>query len=273
MIDIDIKKIESIIRHVAATEVLPLYNNLQKSDIREKNPGDFVTVADEASEKAFTALLGEALPGALIVGEEAVSKDKAVLERLKEDKPVWVIDPIDGTYNFSHGKKEFGILIALVQKGVTQHAWAYDVPGDRMAVARRGGGAFLDGRRINISCHATDLKQLTGQGGGAYAEFFAPVKPFFKDIINIRCSLHDYMNFLTGVSDFVVHANKVTPWDHAAVSLLTEEAGGYIAMDENGIPYDPTRFGPAFMLAAPDREWWVKLHAVLYPKLNRKRRA
>ena len=120
MIDIDTAKIEQIIRHVSATEVMPRFNNLLESEIRQKNPGDFVTVADEASERVFSKLLAEALPGSLVVGEEAVAKDLSVLDKLKGDQPVWVIDPIDGTYNYSHGSKKFGILISLMQSGVTQ---------------------------------------------------------------------------------------------------------------------------------------------------------
>ncbi len=115
---IDAAKIEAIIRHVAATEVMPRFKNLQQSDIREKNPGDFVTIADEASEREFTRLLQDALPGSLVVGEEAVSKDNTVLERLRDDKPVWVIDPIDGTKNFMAGIPFFGSLMAIEVDGV-----------------------------------------------------------------------------------------------------------------------------------------------------------
>jgi fructose-1,6-bisphosphatase/inositol monophosphatase family enzyme len=268
MRDIDTSKIADIIRHVAATEVMPRFNTLLKHEIREKNPGDFVTVADEASEKAFTALLHEALPGSLVVGEEAVSKDPSVLNKLKESQPVWVIDPIDGTYNYSHGSRNFGILISLIQNGVTQYGWAFDAPGNRMAIAQRGTGTYLDGKRMKVACKATEMKQLTGQGNGAGAPHFDPVRPLFKEIITLRCSLHDYMNFITGKSDFIVHLHKVTPWDHAASNLLAIEAGGYVGMDETGIPYDPTRCGPAFMLVAPDKSWYQKLHPVLYSKLR-----
>jgi fructose-1,6-bisphosphatase/inositol monophosphatase family enzyme len=265
MKDIDSKKIEDIIRHVAATEVMPRFNNLQKSDIREKNPGDFVTVADEASERVFTKLLVEALPGSLVVGEEAVSKDISVLDRFKGDKPVWVIDPIDGTYNFSHGSKKFGILISLVQNGATQYGWAFDAPGNRMAVAQRGAGTFLDGKRMKVNCTATEFKQLCGRGGGLAKILQSP----FKEIFNQRCSLHDFMDFITGATDFITHRPKVTPWDHAACCLLAEEAGGYVAMNETEIPYDPTLLGPAHLLIAPDKEWWQKLFPVVQPHARR----
>jgi len=262
MTDIDTAKIEAIIRHVAATEVMPRFNNLEKSDIREKGPGDLVTVADEASERVFTKLLAEALPGSLVVGEEAVSKDLSVLEKLKGDQPVWVIDPIDGTYNFSHGSKKFGILISLVQNGVTQYGWAFDAPGNRMAAGQRGAGAFLDGKRLKINCKATEMKQLVGRSSATMKSQAS----FFKELINQRCSLHDHMDFITGDADFVAHTPKVTPWDHAATSLLVQESGGYVAMNVEEIPYDPTLFGPALLLTAPDKTWWSKLFPVLYPQ-------
>jgi fructose-1,6-bisphosphatase/inositol monophosphatase family enzyme len=265
MTNIDTAKIESIIRHVAATEVMPRFKNLQKSDIREKGPGDLVTVADEASERAFTKLLAEALPGSLVVGEEAVSKDIAVLDKLKDSQPVWVIDPIDGTYNFAHGNEKFGILISLVQSGVTQYGWAFDVCGNRMAAAQRGAGTFLNGTRLKVSCTATSLKQLAGRGGGSAK---TPQSPF-KELFNQRCSLHDFMDFITGVADFITHTPKVTPWDHGAACLLAQEAGGYVAMNETEIPYDPTLYGPARLLVAPDRDWWQKLYPVLHPQARR----
>ena len=267
MIDIDTDKVEAVIRHVAATEVLPRFNTLLQFEIREKTPGDFVTVADEGSEKALTMLLQDILPGALVVGEEAVSKDRTVLNKFKEDKPVWVIDPIDGTYNFSHGHSEFGILISLVQKGVTLHGWAFDILGNRMAQAGKGAGAFLDGKRLKIECRTTEIKEMIGQGGGASAPRFDPVRPFFKEIINLHCSLYDFINFITGNADFIVQIDKVTSWDHAAACLLAEEAGGYIAMGKDGVAYDPTFCGSASFIAASDKECWQKLHSVLYSKL------
>jgi len=265
MTDIDTAKIEAIIRHVAETEVAPRFKNLQKSDVREKGPGDLVTVADEASERAFTKLLAEALPGSLVVGEEAVSKDITVLDKLKGSQPVWVIDPIDGTYNFAHGNEKFGILISLVQNGITQYGWAFDVCGNRMAAAEKGAGTFLDGKRLTVACTATDMKQMVGRGGGSGKPLLSP----FKALINQRCSLHDFMDFLTGAANFIAHAPKVTPWDHAAACLLAHEAGGYVAMNAEEIPYDPTLYGRALLLVAPDREWWQKLFPVLHPKARR----
>lgn len=269
MKDIDTSKVEEIIRHVAATEVAPRFKNLLQSEIREKNPGDFVTVADEASEKLFAELLPDVLPDAEIVGEEAVAKDINVLEKLKGDAPVWVIDPIDGTYNFSHGRSKFGILIALVKGGVTQYGWAYDVPGNRMAAVQKGAGTFLDGARVSLTTQAKTPADITLQAGGAQAWHFDAVRPLLKNVINVRCSLHDCMGVLTGEADGIVHIGKATPWDHAAAVLMTTEAGFYTAHGPDGAAFDPTYYGPAFTLTAPDKSWWNELCPMLYPRLKR----
>lgn len=265
MKDIDTAKISDIIRYVAAEEIMPRFRNLQQSDIHEKMPGDLVTVADEAAETLLTKLLQEALPGALVVGEEAVSKDASVLDRLKSDKPVWVIDPIDGTTNYTHGRLRFGVLIALMQGGVTRYGWAFDAPGNRMAVAQKGAGSFLDGERVSLMCTATDTKHLTGQGDGAPAASFDSARPFFREIVKSGCALYDYMQLLTGKADFIAYVDGITPWDHAAGNLLVQEAGGHVAMDASGTAYDPTQRRRAFMLAAQNPAWWTKIHAVLYP--------
>ena len=262
MIDIDAQKIEAIIRHVAATEIMPRFRNLQHGDSREKNPNDFVTVADEAAERAFERLLAEALPGSLVVGEEAVARDKSVLDRFREDRPVWVIDPIDGTSNFMKGNETFGVLIALVRNGATQYGWAFDAPGNRMAWAKRGGGAWLDGKRIEIRNDKTDLSQMVGYGVSGSAGKYKSVASRFKKMVRLRCVLHEFMHFFTGDADFVMHVNELTPWDHAAVNLIAQEAGA-CSLIGDGAPYDPTFMGRASLITAPSRACWDKLHDVL----------
>lgn len=266
---IDMAKVESIIRHVAETEVFPRFNNLSAGDIREKNPGDFVTIADEASEKAFTSLLTQYLPGSLVVGEEAVSKDPSVLERFRDGAAVWVIDPIDGTYNFSHGRSKFGILLALVQNGVTTHGFAYDVPGDRMAMAELGNGAYLNGIKTEIARRGADLSQLTCQGGGAQAWHFDKIRPLFKQVVNHRCSLHDFMDVYTGVSDCVVHINRATPWDHAANVLIAGEAGAVTTIRDDAV-YDPSFYGKSYLVTASSAELCRKIYQETEPLLSRR---
>lgn len=265
---VNIADVEKIIRHVADTEILPRFKNLQETDIREKNPGDLVTIADESAEVLLSKLLTDLLPGSCVVGEESVAKNSAVLDLFNNDAPVWVIDPIDGTYNFTHGRSDFGILVALIYKGVTEYAFAYDIIGKRMATAKKGHGTFVNSRRTRIVTQVQNLHDMTGQGGGAQAWHFKPVADSFKEIINLRCSLHDFMNFLHGEADFIIHANKVTPWDQAAGCLLSEEAGGCVLYNDGSLPYDPTYLGPAFLVVGPSKNVCQKIYAAAYKKLT-----
>lgn len=270
LVDIDVNKVADIIRAVAQAEVLPRFKNLADGDVREKNPGDFVTIADEASEKALSAALSEYLPGSIVVGEEAVSKDETVLERFRSDKPIWVVDPIDGTYNFAHGRSHFGILVALVQNGVTQYGWVYDAPQDRMAIAIKGKGAYINGVPAHVRKGAQTPAEMTGMGGGGQAWHFEPVMDHVKGILNVRSSLHDFLNLAAGEVDFVVHINKVTPWDHSATILLAEEAGAYVRLAGENIPFTPDMLRHCMLIAAPDAERWKMLEEVLYPRLAKK---
>lgn len=270
MIDIDTQKVSRAIQEVAAEFIIPKFKNLQPAEIREKKPGDFVTSADEASERALNIELREILPGAVVVGEEAVAKDESVLGLLASDRPVWVIDPIDGTYNYAHGRSRFGVLVALVVGGITRYSWCYDIPGKRMGIAVKGEGATINGSKASVR-HSGHLPttEMTGLGGGAQAWHFDPVRAEIKDINNMRCAMHDFMSFAAGEIDFVIHVNKVTPWDHASTVLLAEEAGGYVRLAGEDIEFHPDMYRKAMLLAAPDSHSWHALESVFYPKLKR----
>lgn len=273
MIEIDVEKVADIIRHVARTEVMPRWKNLQEDEVRQKNPGDFVTIADEESERVLSQLLRDLLPGSLVVGEEAVSKNKDVLKILDGDTPVWVVDPIDGTYNFAHGRSKFGILVALVQNNETLYGWVYDVPGERMAIAVKGKGAAINGVPTRVRAAPETPAEMSGMGGGAQAWHFDPVRPLLKDIQNVRSSLHDFLNLAAGDADFVIHVGSVTPWDHSATILLAEEAGAYVRFAGKETRFAPSMLGPSMLMAATDENRWKKLEGVFYPALQRSDKA
>src|SRR5229473_1330313 len=77
---VDSEKVRRLIAEVADEEVMPRFEKLETGDISEKSPGDFVTIADVASERRLTPALRDLLPGSLVVGEEAVAADPAVLD-------------------------------------------------------------------------------------------------------------------------------------------------------------------------------------------------
>ncbi|MDO5535644.1 MAG: inositol monophosphatase family protein, partial [Propionibacteriaceae bacterium] len=87
--------------------VIPLFRRLDADQVREKSPGDLVTVADQRAEIALTTTLSQWFPDAAIIGEEAVAADPALLHRI-DTGHVLLVDPVDGTGNFVAGIPEFG---------------------------------------------------------------------------------------------------------------------------------------------------------------------
>ena len=135
----NLDEIADIIANVAETEVMPRFRNLSVSDIATKTSADdLVTTAHTETEKVLTARLTEALPDSLVVGEEACFQNPEVVDYLKQDKPVWVIDPVDGTLNFSYGRSEFGMVVALVSKGETVAGWLYNPVMKAMIYGEKG---------------------------------------------------------------------------------------------------------------------------------------
>jgi len=159
---VDIDRVSRLIVEAAAEEIMPRYTKLAAGDVREKGPGDLVTVADEAMEHRLTALLQDLLPGSAVVGEEAAARDGAVLRRLATDEPVWIIDPVDGTSNFAQAKGDFGVMVALVVGGRGVAGWIYDPVGGRMATAELGAGAWLNGKRLSVAA-APEIRRSSAE--------------------------------------------------------------------------------------------------------------
>lgn len=113
-------------------------------EIRYKGEIDLVTEADLASEQAVLARIQSAFPDHRVLAEESGGTDR--------DSPwLWVVDPLDGTTNFAHGFPVFAVSIAVLHEGQRELAVVYDVMRDELFAARRGEGAFLNGRPIRVT--------------------------------------------------------------------------------------------------------------------------
>src|SRR5512138_1658194 len=111
----DSERVAELMRETAAAELLPRFRALAKEDIRLKGPGDYVTVADEASEQRLASGLARILPGVPVVGEEAVEKEPDLVDLIaRPGESCWIVDPLDGTANFASGKDRFAIIVCLV---------------------------------------------------------------------------------------------------------------------------------------------------------------
>ena len=261
--------IKEILEKNAEAHILPYYRQLSKDQVREKSPGNLVTDADEASEAFLTEALPTLVEHSLVVGEEAVAKDEKTLDFLNADKPVWIIDPIDGTYNFTRGRSKWGVLISLFHNNRLIFGCMHDVLNQQFMYAFRGEGAYhyKDNQEKKLSLIQPDkpVSQFCGHVGGAQAWHFKKLNQFCGDISNIRCSMHDFWAFLAGDIDFTFHSNT-TAWDHSAASMIIEEAGGYMAAGHDHQPYDP-RLRQKHLLSTYNRQTWQdladKFHTVL----------
>ena len=100
---IDTESVANYIRETANALILPRFRALSAADVREKKPGDPVTIADTEAEQRADAPARQVIPGANVLGEESVAEDPSRLAWLSAEAPVWIIDPIDGTANFVRG--------------------------------------------------------------------------------------------------------------------------------------------------------------------------
>jgi len=239
-----------IVRAAAAAEILPRFRRLSGGEVRAKSaPDDLVTDADLAAEDAIANALSRDFPEALIVGEEAAEADPHLLDRLAGAELAFVIDPIDGTWNYASGLALFGVILAVLVHGRTVLGLLYDPLMDDWIVARDGGGAWFERagdeapRRLHLA------------GGGPPSEAKGLVSPFnfapdvrarlaaqltgFVRVDALRCSCHEYRMLAQGRVRFCL-SGSVKVWDHAAGALVAAEAGGAVGMLDGGL-YDPAR--------------------------------
>jgi len=241
-------------REVAAAVVLPRFRSLAADEVHEKGPGDVVTVADAEAEVRLTEVLGDLLPDAAVVGEEAVAADPSVLDRAREADRAWIIDPIDGTANFVAGSADFAVMVALVEAGVTTASWILQPVADRLFTAVRGDGASLDGRAL----HRPPAPALLGAlRGVARTRFLSPdaaarvadgTGAFAEVGEGRKAAGVEYPRLVLGEIDFVVYLRTLV-WDHAPGALLLEEAGGR-AVRLDGAAYEPWSDRTGLVLAA-----------------------
>ena len=223
------------VRAVARAEILPRFRRLSPRDIDTKtSPSDLVTVADRAAERALHDAVRALVPDASIVGEEAVSEDPSILDRLKYGGRTVLIDPIDGTWNFASGLAMFGVIVAVVEDGQTDFGLLYDPVMDDWVVGERGRGAWFC-RPGEASRRLVGPPSRPKSEAHAFVPLFlyppcdrtriASKLPDWGRVTSLRCSCHEYRTLAFGHADMIA-APSPKPWDHAAGVLIGEETGG-----------------------------------------------
>ena len=158
---IDVDAVAALVRRVAGQLHLPLFG--QDVAREEKSPGEVVSRVDTEAERLLTDGLAEITPGVAVIGEETATTDPSLLRALHGDRPVWLVDPLDGTGQFLNGSPDHAVMLAMVDRGRTVCAVVHQPQHRRTYTAEIGAGTWRDGVRLRRDpADATDLAGLRG---------------------------------------------------------------------------------------------------------------
>ena len=220
-----------------AAELQKFFNGTFKITNKEgiNNP---VTEADHASEKAIIDIIQNAYPDHFILTEES--------GEIKTDSEYkWIIDPIDGTINFSNGIPICCVSIGVEKNGEIILGAVYNPLMNEMFFAEKGMGATLNGKKISVSSK-TSISNSCLVTGFPYTYLDSPNGPLqvFEKLIRqgipvrrLGSAALDLCWTAAGRFDgFYEH--KLQAWDSAAGFLVVEEAGGTVT------GFDGKRYSP-----------------------------
>lgn len=252
-------ELRDLLADVAKTYVLPRWRNLAEGEVTDKGGGDPVTLADLEAEQALHTELCKLVPGAAFIGEEAVAADPSVLRALSGDGYVWVVDPVDGTKNFTEGSERFCVMAALLHRGVTIGGWIHLPIEGRSYWAAKGEGAFADDERLPLP----PPQPLAEARGSVHLKFLpagiraavAPRVPLIQSNTEYYCAGLTYVDLARDRLDLAFFWRS-KPWDHLAGCLLLEEAGGRCAF-LGGENYSARAGGVYGLLASANETAWA----------------
>lgn len=204
---------------------------------------DLVTELDRASERLIRASLRRTSPRFGFLGEEYGEQRRSAPYR-------WIVDPLDGTNNFVHGLPIFGVSIGLERHGRNGSAREegtvvvgviYDPMRRELFVATRGGGAFLNGKRIRVSPTRTLRRSLLATGFSStflkrdqpYLGWFRTLQRHSHGVRRIGSTVWCLAAVAAGRLEGF-YERDLWPWDMAAGMLLVEEAGGRVTTFDGG---------------------------------------
>lgn len=205
--------------------------NLGRADlaVETKSSGiDLVTEIDKASEQSITEFILRHFPGHSILAEESGLTESDSDYR-------WIIDPLDGTTNYSQGLPIFSISIALQFRGETVLGVVFCPVTEELFTAIKGNGAYLNGERIHVAAKtelidsvlATAFPYDIADNPMNNVYYFSEIVLKARAVRRMGSSAYDLACVATGKFDgFWVL--KLSPWDVAAGILLVEEASGKV---------------------------------------------
>ena len=206
------------------------FGEVENLQISMKGPADFVTAADQRTERMLIEELSKARPGYNFLVEE-----QGVIEG-PDKSHRFIIDPLDGTTNFLHGIPHFSISIALERDGQIVSALIYNPVTDEMYTAERGHGAYLNDKRLRVAnrkkmseaLFATGIPFLGKEGHEPFLKELGTVMGLSAGVRRFGSAALDLAYVAAGRYDGFWERG-LSAWDVAAGILIVREAGGMVS--------------------------------------------
>ena len=225
---------EAVIHTVHNTRSL-IMNKERRSQVTQKGVGDFVTQVDLSVQTYLQSVLGEEYPEIQFMGEEDTDRN------FDETRPMWILDPIDGTSNLIFDLKHSAVSLALYDGNQVVFGVIYNPYKEETFHAIRGQGSFLNGEPIRVQTEQNLADCLVAFGTNPYARI--DKQEYFRYLCDMQLRCVDLRRFGSAALDLADVAcgryggfvePYLKPWDIAAGLLLIEEAGGVTSTPTGG---------------------------------------
>ena len=206
------------------------FGEIEKLQVSEKGPGDFVTASDKRVEKIIINELNVENSKYSVLCEEKGE----LIGKNKEKR--WIIDPIDGTTNFLNGLPHFAISIAYEEKGEILSGIIFDPIKNEMFFAEKGQGAYLNNIRTRVSNKSDFKNSLLVTGGPRYTSNIKD--KVFKEYIELAKKVRPPIRKSGSAALDLAYVaagrfggswqRELNYWDIAAGIIILKESGGFI---------------------------------------------
>ena len=219
----------------AARGLIRDFGEVEQLQVSVKGPGEFVSTADLRAERTLKNELSRARPGYSLLFEEGGATEGS------DPHHRWIVDPLDGTTNFLHGIPLFSVSIALERQGQIVAGVVYNPAMDELYTAERGGGAFMNDRRLRVAGRAKLTDAVIGcgmphLGRGQHGNFLIELRNVMAEVSGVRrlgSAALDLAYVAAGRMDGFWETG-LSSWDIAAGMLLVREAGGFVSDMDGG---------------------------------------
>lgn len=208
--------------------------------IEYKGEQNLVSYVDKTSEELIVARLSAILPEAAFLAEEAHNDERSI----DRQRLMWIIDPLDGTTNFTHGMPPYAVSIALVEGGEVVVGVIYEITCGECFSAWKGSDCYLNGEVVRVSEIDSVKRSLVITGLAHDKEGIVEGHNRAFDYFNrhsngtrrLGSAATDLAYVAAGRAECFFQQN-LAPWDVAAGALLVERAGGVVVDYDGGENY------------------------------------